>query len=65
VPLADAVLQLSLLDAGRHGRSRVRVAVSGSVSVPTVEMSIHGSGPQRQRRAAYAALDAVRRAVGR
>jgi nicotinamide-nucleotide amidase len=64
VPLADAVIQLSLLDAGRHGRSRVRVAVSGTFSMPPVAVSIHGSGPQRQRRAAYAALDVVRRAVG-
>ncbi len=63
VPLADAVLQVSLLDPGRHGRSKVRVAVSGAVSVAPKELSIHGSGPQRQRRAAYAALDAVRRAV--
>jgi nicotinamide-nucleotide amidase len=63
VPLADAVIQLSLLDPGAHGRSRVRVAVSGTVSMPMVERSIHGSGPQRLRRAAYAALDTVRRAV--
>ncbi len=63
VPLADAVLQLSLLEAGVHGRSRVHVALSGVISVPMVELSIHGSGPQRQRRAAYAALDAVRRAL--
>jgi nicotinamide-nucleotide amidase len=63
VPLADAVIQLSLLDPGAHGRSRVRVAVSGTVSMPMVELSIHGSGPQRLRRAAYAALDTVRRAV--
>jgi hypothetical protein len=39
----------------------VRVAVSGTVSMPQVELRIHGSGPQRLRRAAYAALDAVRR----
>ena len=63
VPLADAVIQLSLLDPEAHGRSRVRVAVSGTVSMPMVERSIHGSGPQRLRRAAYAALDTVRRAV--
>jgi len=60
-PLADAVLQVSLLAQGAHGRSRVRVAVSGAVSLPTTELRIHGSGPQRLRRAAFAALDAVRR----
>ncbi len=63
VPLAGAVIQLSLLDPGAHGRSLVRVAVSGAISVPTVELSVHGSGPQRLRRAAFAALDTVRRAV--
>ena len=30
-PLADAVIQLSLLPEDGHGRSRVRVAVSGRV----------------------------------
>ena len=65
VPLADAVIQLSLLDPGAHGRSLVRVAVSGAVAMPTTELQIHGSGPQRARRAAFAALDAVRRAARR
>lgn len=60
-PMADAVVQLSLLPQDAGGRSRVRVAVSGAVSMPQVELRIHGSGPQRLRRAAYAALDAVRR----
>ena len=60
-PVADAVIQLSLLPQDAHGRSRVRVAVSGAVSMPTTELRIHGSGPQRLRRAAFAALDAVRR----
>jgi hypothetical protein len=60
-PLADAVLQLSLLPQDAGGRSRVRVAISGAVSLPQTEIRIHGSGPQRLRRAAFAALDAVRR----
>jgi nicotinamide-nucleotide amidase len=60
-PLADAVLQVSLLAADTHGRSRVRVACMGIVSIPRTELRIHGSGPQRSRRAAYAALDLVRR----
>lgn len=60
-PVGDAVLQLSLLRQDVHGRSRVRAAVSGAVSMPTTELRIHGSGPQRLRRAAFAALDAVRR----
>jgi nicotinamide-nucleotide amidase len=60
-PIADATIQLSLLPEDGHGRSRVRVAVSGAVAMPMRELRIHGSGPQRLRRAAFAALDAVRR----
>ncbi|MEP7082049.1 MAG: molybdopterin-binding protein [Chloroflexota bacterium] len=60
-PMADAVLQVSLLPQDANGRSRVRVALAGSVALPATEVRIHGSGPQRQRRAAYAALDVVRR----
>lgn len=62
-PSADAVLQVSLLPQDSHGRSRVRVSVSGVVSLPRAELRIHGSGPQRLRRAAFAALDHVRRSV--
>jgi nicotinamide-nucleotide amidase len=61
LPVADAVLQLSLLPQDAHARSRVRVAVSGQVSLPMRELRIHGSGEQRLRRAAFAALDHVRR----
>ena len=60
-PVAGATIQLSLLPQDTGGRSRVRVAVMGAVSMPMTELRIHGSGPQRLRRAAYAALDAVRR----
>jgi nicotinamide-nucleotide amidase len=60
-PVADACLQLSLLPQDAHGRSRVRVALSGSVKLEPMELRIHGSGEQRLRRAAYAALDQVRR----
>jgi nicotinamide-nucleotide amidase len=60
-PVGDAVLQVSLLAQDAHGRSRVRVSMSGSVAMRPSELRIHGSGPQRVRRAAYAALDAVRR----
>ena len=60
-PVADATLQVSLLPQDANGRSRVRVALSGSASMPQAELRIHGSGPQRLRRAAFAALDAVRR----
>jgi nicotinamide-nucleotide amidase len=60
-PMGDAVLQVALLPQDAHGRSRVRVSLSGAVAMPGVELRIHGSGPQRTRRAAFAALDAVRR----
>jgi len=60
-PIADAVLQVSLLPQDANGRSRVRVAISGGVAMPATELRIHGSGPQRLRRAAFAALNAVRR----
>ena len=63
-PLADAVIQLSLLPEDGHGRSRVRVAVSGAVQLAQTELRIHGSGDQRLRRAAFAALDLVRRGAG-
>lgn len=60
-PLADGFLQVSLLAQDAGGRSRVRVSLSGRVAMPVTELRIHGSGPQRLRRAAFAALDAVRR----
>ena len=60
-PVADAVLQVSLLPQDASGRSRVRVSMSGHAVLPPTELRIHGSGEQRLRRAAYAALDAVRR----
>ena len=60
-PIAEATIQLSLLPQDANGRSRVRVAVAGAVAMPMAELRIHGSGPQRLRRAAFAALDAVRR----
>jgi hypothetical protein len=60
-PVADAVIQLSLLPTDGHGRSRVRVAVTGLVVMARSEVPIHGTGPQRFKRAAFAALDQVRR----
>ena len=59
-PVADAVLQVSLLPQDANGRSRVRVALNGGMPMPATEIRIHGSGPQRLRRAAFAALNAVR-----
>jgi hypothetical protein len=61
-PVADAVIQLSLLPTDAHGRSRVRVSISGAVTLGSTEVRVHGSGPQRSRRAAFAALDQIRRA---
>jgi nicotinamide-nucleotide amidase len=60
-PVADAVLQLSLLPQDANGRSRVRVSLAGRATIPMTELRIHGSGPQRLRRAAFAALDLLRR----
>lgn len=62
-PLADALLQVSLLPQDGTGRSRVRVSLTGMLSIPPTEVRIHGSGPQRLRRAAFAALDLVRRSL--
>jgi len=62
-PVADAVIQLSLHSPDAHGRSRVRVSVAGAISLPMVEVRVHGSGQQRLRRTAFAALDQVRRAL--
>jgi len=59
-PVGDAVLQVSLLPQDANGRSRVRVAMSGAATLEPTELRVHGSGPQRMRRAAYAALNAVR-----
>lgn len=61
VPDADVVLQLSLSSAARTGRSQLEVSMSGMLSLPARRLRIHGAGPQRLRRAAFAALDQVRR----
>jgi nicotinamide-nucleotide amidase len=61
VPDADAVLQLSLSPPARTGRSQLEVSMSGMLSMPPRRLRVHGSGPQRLRRAAFAALDQVRR----
>jgi hypothetical protein len=63
-PAADAVLRVRLLPIDAHGRSRVEVSLSGALTLDRLRARVHGSGPQRQRRAAYAVLDQVRRALG-
>jgi hypothetical protein len=63
--MADACLQLSLLPQDANGRSRLHVAMSGASPMSQRELRIHGSGDQRRRRAAFAALDAVRRQLTR
>ena len=60
---ADAVLEVALLPTDASGRSRVRVGVTGAVNLPQVEVRIFGTGTQRLRRAAAAALDQVRRSL--
>lgn len=63
-PPADATLRVDLLPADDHGRSRVEVSLTGHIPLGPLRTRVHGSGPQRQRRAAFAALDQVRRALG-
>jgi nicotinamide-nucleotide amidase len=60
---ADALLHVTLLPQDGHGRSLVDVSLDGIVTFETRRMRIHGSGPQRLRRAAFASLDVVRRAL--
>lgn len=62
---AAATLTADLEAEGRHGRSRVRVELRGpgELHPAPVEVIVHGSGPQRMRRAAHAALDFVRRSL--
>ena len=59
---ADAVIRVWLLPTDTHGRSRVRVSMTGRAAIDAIEVRVHGSGSQRARRAAFAALDQVRRA---
>jgi len=62
LPNADAILTVDLGQPAGLGRSRVRVALqAGETGFAEREVRIHGSGPQRLRRAAFAALDQVRR----
>ncbi len=63
-PAADAILRVRLSSPGSLGRSRVGVTLeAASHGFAEREVRIHGSGPQRLRRAAFAALDAVRRGL--
>ena len=61
---ADALLHVTLLPQDEHGRSDVDVSLEGVVAFETRRVRVHGSGPQRLRRAAFASLDVVRRALG-
>ncbi len=61
-PTADAVLTVDLDSPGALGRSGVTVSLdAGPAGFEPRALRIHGSGPQRLRRAAFAALDQVRR----
>lgn len=62
-PVAEAVLRLVLHEADEHGRSRIDASFTGpaDLSFAADSVRIHGSGPQRLRRAAFAALDQLRR----
>jgi len=60
---ADAVLRVRLAAQGALGRSRVAVDLAApGIGFEARMVRIHGSGQQRLRRAAFAALDLVRRA---
>ncbi len=66
-PAADAVLAVTLGAPGALGRSRVGVRLQARAGIAGIGFGermtqIHGSGVQRLRRAAFAALDQVRRA---
>jgi nicotinamide-nucleotide amidase len=62
----DALLDVRLAPTAGLGRSRVRVRlVAPGIGFDARELRIHGSGQQRLRRAAFAALDEVRRSVDR
>lgn len=61
-PDADGVLFVTLAEPGPLGRSRVTVRLEASaLGFDERSLRIHGSGTQRMRRAAFAALDQVRR----
>lgn len=62
-PIAEVVLSCRLLPQDRHGRSGVRIEMRGFPGARQIEARVHGSGPQRLRRAAFATLDATRRAL--
>ena len=62
-PVADATLLVDLLPSDERGRSRIEVTLTGPVPMGPLHPRVHGSGAQRRRRAAYAALDAVRRSL--
>ena len=61
---ADAILTVHLAAPGPLGRSRVTVSLQAPGIIFDERVArIHGSGQQRLRRAAFAALDLVRRSV--
>jgi len=62
-PAADATLYVNLLPTDDRGGSRIEVTVTGLVPLGLLHARVHGSGAQRRRRAAFAALDAVRRSL--
>lgn len=60
-PRADVTLSAILESRAEGGRSVVRIGVSGALSQAERRVTVFGSGPQRLRRAAFAALDQLRR----
>ena len=58
---ADATLILRLDEEEATGRGRCAVRLEGAVAFPEHHFRVHGVGPQLRRRAAFGALDLLRR----
>lgn len=60
-PPADVTLNLELGGAGRSGLTTVALQLRGALGEREIETRVFGSGAQRLRRGAFAALDQLRR----
>ncbi|MFN2484566.1 MAG: competence/damage-inducible protein A [Candidatus Limnocylindria bacterium] len=60
-PVADVMLTLHLGTVGRSGVTRASIGLQGVLGEHATDARVFGSGPQRLRRGAFAAVDALRR----